>query len=135
MKKSQVSFEFILLFGIIFFVFVVFVSLFPSLLDRSTPTKDLAKSIANDIKAKAITASLSHSDFEANVEIPGKINEIVIYIEISAGDDLLLIKEDDENGKILARAFLPKIDIVSGNPMTPPSFKILKESNVLKIDP
>ena len=138
MKKSQVSFEFIMLFAIVFFVFAVFVSLFPSWLDRTTPTKKLAENLANDIKIKVITASLASSDFEADIEIPEKINDVSIYIVISAQDDLFLIK-DVEDDKILARAFLPKIDAVDGDPngvlQNVPFFKISKISNVLTIDP
>ena len=131
MEKSQVSFEFILLFAIIFFVFVAFVSLFPSLLDRSTPTKELAKNIANDIKIKIITASLSHSDFEAIVKIPKKINDVSINIEIFANpENLLLIRDGD--GKILARAFLPKIDNLDGD-SNDPFLNISKIDNELEI--
>ena len=134
MKKSQVSFEFLLLFAIIFFVFAVFVSLFPSWLDRSTPTKELAQNIAKDIKVKVITASLASSDFEAEIKIPKKINDVAINIEIEQDpDNLLLIKDEDD--RILARAFLPKIDEVSGtlHPNTP-SLEISKVVDESKLN-
>jgi hypothetical protein len=120
MKKSQISFEFIVLFVFLLFVFVLFASLFPGLINRSSSTQSLSEALANDIKARIITASLSETNFESVMVLPQRINSDKINYSIHADpDNALFIR--DEDGRQLARIFLPKINssVESGPAGTP----------------
>jgi hypothetical protein len=110
MKKSQVSFEFMVLFALILFVFVFIAYFFPSSVERAASTKGIAENLAKDIKVNLITASLSESDYASAVIIPKKINDVTIRVEINAAPDNILIIKDNRTGETLARAFLPRID-------------------------
>ncbi|KYK24398.1 hypothetical protein AYK26_06890 [Euryarchaeota archaeon SM23-78] len=117
MKKAQVSFEFIVLFAIVLFVFVVLVSFFPKWIDRTASTQSIAENLAKDIKVRAITASLSEANFESNITLPKRINNVNIEVEIHGAPDNLLNIKDKDTGKLLARAFLPKInEFIETNP-------------------
>jgi len=124
MKKAQISFEFIVLFAILFFVFISLAGFFPIGMDMASSTKGLAENMANDIKVKAITASLSTSDFSTEINIPSKINSARIRIEIYDSPDNLVLIKNWNDGEHLARAFLPKIDSVI--PASDPSLPIKK---------
>jgi hypothetical protein len=110
MKKSQVSFEFIVLFALILFVFVFIAYFFPSSVEKTASTKGIAENLAKDIKVNLITASLSGSDYASAVIIPKKINDVTIRVEINATPDNLLSIKDNRTGELLARAFLPKLN-------------------------
>jgi hypothetical protein len=112
MKKSQISFEFMALFTVLFFIFIALASFFPTSIDRTSSTKGIAQTLANEIKVKAITASLSSSDFIIEIEIPKRINNAKMRLEIYAWPENLLLIKDMNNGEQLAKAFLPKIDSV-----------------------
>jgi len=133
MKKSQISFEFVVLFVFVLFIFLVLASLFPSMVDRATSTKGLAENLAQDIKVKVITASLSETDFESKMALPKRINNIDILVNITGGTDNILVISNGINNESLARAFLPKIDgRVSGN-INQYNLTIRKINNVLSI--
>jgi hypothetical protein len=114
MKKSQISFEFIVLFVFLLFIFVLFASLFPSLINSSSSTQSLSEALAKDIKARIITASLSETNFESVMVLPQRINSDRINITVHVLDNMLIIR--DENERQLARVFLPKVNssIISG---------------------
>jgi hypothetical protein len=125
MKKSQISFEFIVLFAMLFFVFITLAGFFPMGIDMTSTTKGLAENLANDIKVIAITASLSDSDFSSEIIIPSSINNARLHIDVNASPDNLLIIKDQRDGEQLARVFLPKIDSVN-DPDPNPSLPIRK---------
>jgi hypothetical protein len=116
MRKAQVSAEFIVIFTIVIFVFAVLISFYPDWLEKTTAARNIPETVAKDIKARVITASLSESDFKSNLIIPEKINGVRIRIDINKTPDNMLTIRDDETGRTLARAFLPKIDVVAGSP-------------------
>ena len=124
MKKAQISFEFIVLFAILFFVFIALAGFFPMGVDFTSSTKGIAEDLAKEIKVKCITASLSSSDFSSEIDIPGKINNARLRIEIYAHPDNLLLIKDRNDGEQLARVFLPKIDSVT--PAPSPSLPVSK---------
>jgi hypothetical protein len=125
MKKSQISFEFIVLFAMLFFVFITLAGFFPMGIDMTSTTKGLAENLANDIKVKTITASLSNSDFSSEIIIPNSINNARLQIGVSASPDNLLLIKDRGDGEQLARVFLPRIDSVN-DPGPNPSLPIRK---------
>jgi uncharacterized protein (UPF0333 family) len=124
MKKAQISFEFIVLFAILFFVFISLAGFFPIGMDMVSSTKGLAENMANDIKVKAITASLSSSDFSTEIIIPSRINSAKFKINVYDSPDNLLTITDQRDHEQLARAFLPRIDSVI--PASDPSLPVSK---------
>ena len=129
MEKSQVSFEFIVLFGILFFAFAVALSfLFIWLRDMDSASID-AERISKDIKSKIITASLSESDFTSQIEIPDKIGATSIRVLIYENPENLLIVEDEE-GNALARIFLPVVDNVAGTVTNGPASYLMADKNL-----
>ena len=125
MKKSQISFEFIVLFAMLFFVFITLAGFFPMGIDMTSTTRGLAENLANDIKVKTITASLSNSDFSSELIIPNSVNNAKFQIEVYASPDNLLLIKDKGDGEQLARVFLPRIDSVN-NPGPDSSLPIRK---------
>ena len=128
-KNGQVSFEFILLFTLVFFVFITIVGIFGTSFDKTQAVQENANSLAKQIKVKLITASLSDSDFESSINLPSHISNKEITIDIYKDpDNLLHIKTSNQ---LLASAHLPIIDEASGsgNILT-----IKKESNYMKIE-
>jgi len=113
MKKAQLSFEFIVLFAVLLFIFIAVAGIFPSSLDKTASTRSIAETIGKDIKAKAITASLSKVDFETIISIPESIGSTKIAIGVYAEPDNIVVIMDKLDGAQLARAFLPRIDSVN----------------------
>ena len=112
MKKSQVSFEFIIIFAIVLFIFAALIGFFPRNIENTETAKELAKKFSMEIEAKVITASLAKSDFTSKIDLPEKILDRSVSFEIfGSPDDILLIK-DRNSGEILSKAFLPKMDSV-----------------------
>ncbi len=112
MKHSQISFEFIVLFTIVLFVFLTFTSIFFKVVQNTSFTKELGKDLANDIKIRVIMASLSDSDVESTVFLPSKLNDMEIEVGLYKKPDNLIIINSSENHKQIAKAFLPVIDAV-----------------------
>lgn len=134
MKKAQVSFEFIVLFAIFLFVFVMLVSFYPRWIERTASTQNIAENLAKDIKVKAITASLSESDFETTVVINPRINDVNISVEIHGKPDNMLKINELRTGKTLARAFLPTINSVNEIDPGGLNLTIKKEGDSLTIE-
>ncbi|HLG25083.1 MAG TPA: hypothetical protein VI564_09195, partial [Candidatus Nanoarchaeia archaeon] len=65
MGKSQVSFEFIIIFAVVLFIFAALIGFFPRSIENTGTAKELAKKFSMDIEAKVITASLAKSDFSS----------------------------------------------------------------------
>ncbi len=129
MKKAQISFEFIVLFTIVFFIFIFLAGFFPGSVDKASSTKGLAENLAKDIKVKAITASLSESDFVTEIIIPNRINSARIQIELRAYPDNMLIIKDGYDREELARVFLPIISSVNDlNPGRPIKELIIRKN-------
>ena len=116
MRKAQVSVEFMVIFTIILFFLAVMIALFPQWLEKTTAARDIPLSMANDIKARVITASLSESDFKSSILIPKTINNANVRVDIDENPDNILRITDKDSGRTLARVFLPKVDEVTGNP-------------------
>lgn len=113
MAKSQISFEFIVVFAFVLFAFMVIINFFPIGLKSGNSTEGLAQKLAKEIKVKAITASLAKSDFEGNVSLPKRINNADIQLDVYKDpDNLIHIREKAKPG-LLAKAFLPKTDSYS----------------------
>ena len=111
--KSQISFEFIVLFAVVFFIFLSVLVFFSVKLEKNPSTKTLAVNHVKNIKMLIITASVSESDFESEITLPDKINEIEIRAEIAGDPDNLILIKDRNSGEIIASEFLPKIDSLS----------------------
>ncbi|MBW2970712.1 hypothetical protein KY320_00975 [Candidatus Woesearchaeota archaeon] len=114
MRRSQISFEFILLFAIAVFMLLLVLSILPGILERAKTTRNAADNTAKEVKMRVITASLSRTDYEATYILPDKIDEAVIVVEVYAEDNMLLVK-DDVSKHTLARSHLPEIDEASGS--------------------
>ena len=138
MKKSQISFEFVVLFVFVLFVFLVLVSLYPSMIDQATATKGVAENLAKDIKVKFITASLSETDFESKIVLPKRINNIDIRVDIVGQDttghkDNILFIDNNITGRTLVRTFLPTIDGSVDRDTSRFNITIKKANNVLSV--
>ena len=136
MKKAQISFEFMVLFAILLFIFISVAYLFPGSMEMSSSTGSIADNLARDIKVMAITASLSEADFESEMILPDHINHVSIIVEIHApGDDIVVIKDED-TGRTLAKAFLPRINNMLPSPDNPDFRKLMirKIGNELSIE-
>ena len=133
MKKAQLSFEFMVLFGILLFIFMSVAYLFPGSMEKSSSTSQIAENLARDIKVKAITASLSETDFKSDIILPERINNVDIIVEIHAPDDDMIIIKDAYTGRALARAFLPDIDGPYTDDPGLRNLTIRKVNNVLTI--
>jgi hypothetical protein len=114
MKRSQISFEFVILFAVALFIFMMFISLLPSWLEKTRLIENQATNLGKEVKQRLIIASLSESDYESTVIIPNSINYVDISVTIIGGDNLLLIAEN-ETGRLLAKSYLPTIDSVTGS--------------------
>ena len=115
MHKAQVSVEFIVLFTIILFAFALLISFFPDWIENAAATRNLPDKTARDIKAVVITASLSESDFASEFRLPERIGSASILVNISQEPDNLLVIRERESNQILAKAFLPRIEEVTGS--------------------
>ena len=133
MKKSQISFEFILIFAIVLFVFIGIWQFFPVWLKEKDYSESVAQKILNDIKLKTMIASLSESDFESKVNIPSKINGKKIKIGIYKTPDNLLRINNTDDGLIISSVYLPKIDEVIENDPDGNQIIIRKDSDSLII--
>jgi len=134
MKKSQVSFEFIVLFAIFLFIFVVLVSFYPQWLERTATTQNIAENLVKDVKVKTVTASLSESDFETVVVINPRINNMNISVEIYDEPDNMIKINELRTGKTLAKAFLPIIDGVNEIDAGGLTLTIRKQGDTLTIE-
>ncbi len=121
------------LFAILLFIFISIAYLFPGSMERSSSTNRIADNLARDIKVRAITASLSETDFESEMILPDHINDVHITVEIYAAGDNLVVVKDKDTGRTLARAFLPKIDELTGN-MDDMKLTIRKIDDTLSIE-
>ncbi len=117
MAKSQISFEFIVVFAFVLFAFMVLVNFFPIGLKSGNSTEGLAQKLAKEIKVKAITASLARSDFEGNISLPKRLNNADIQIEVYKDPDNLVNIREKTKSSLLAMAFLPEVN--SYNVMDP----------------
>jgi hypothetical protein len=139
MKNSQISFEFVVLFVFVLFVFLVLANMFPGIIDQSTSTKGMAENLAKDIKVKFITASLSETDFESKIVLPKRINNIDIRVDIVGQDiatchkDNILFIDNNITGKTIARTFLPIIDGTVDRDTSKFNITIKKANNVLSV--
>jgi uncharacterized protein (UPF0333 family) len=115
MKRGQVSFEFMVIFAFAFFAFLALVSFVPLLVDNADSTKAQIQRYADEIKVKAITASLANSDVKSTVLVPAKINGIVLSVEVFGKPDNLMNLKDSGTDAVLSRIHLPKIDSVTGS--------------------
>jgi hypothetical protein len=131
MKKSQTSFEYVVLFLIMLFLFISLGSFFPQIIDQIRADKEIAGTVLDNVKVKLITASLAESDFETKVEIPKQINNEDIRAEIYPEPDNIIYIKNADSGETLAKKFLPKVDAVSGSG---PILTIKKISNQLVIE-
>lgn len=114
MKKTQISFEFILLFTIlmIFFVSITYIMILSGGFQETASTKKIAENLAKEIKVGFITASLSVMDFNSSMIIQTKINSLKINVTFHKNPDNIIQIKDTESGEIIARAFLPIVDEV-----------------------
>jgi len=110
MRKCQLFFEFIVIFAVMLLIFLVFLAFFPASLEKLESTEKLAQRLANEIKVKLITASLADADYEGTVPIPSRLNAVDIKLVIFKSPENAININDTDTGKILARAFTPKID-------------------------
>lgn len=135
--KAQVSFEFIVLFTLGLFIFIVIGTLFVSGFNSSNTAPKLAINTAYEIKLKVIAASLTEGDFTTTYELPIWINNVEPVYNFyadpdNAADNLIIIKDEQDND--LARVELPRLD---GYIPTNPSGRTLiinKQSNLLTIE-
>jgi hypothetical protein len=114
MRKAQLSFEFILLFTILlfFFVSVAYLMLISGGLEESSSTKKITENLAKEVKVRFITASLSVSDFNSGMVIPGNINGVRLDVTFHEHPDNIIQIKDSESGELIAKAFLPIVDQV-----------------------
>ncbi|MBN2459928.1 hypothetical protein JXB28_06610 [Candidatus Woesearchaeota archaeon] len=118
MKRSQISVEFIALFTIILFMLAVLIAFLPGWLEKTSEARNLPEKIVRDIKTRAITASLSEADFESNITLNKRVNEVTIDIEVRDDPDNMLIIRNNDTRAILAKTFLPVINSTSGSGLT-----------------
>ena len=94
-------------------IFIIVGTVLINGLEKSRQIESQAAYIAKEIKSSAIIASLSESDFQTTVKIPGSIAGFDIFVDIHKNpDNLVVIKEkvSDQNYKIISSEFLPIID-------------------------
>jgi hypothetical protein len=134
MKKSQISFEFILLFTIAMFVFVLSISFFMDLFQNTDFDSKEGGDQLDELKFLTIIASLSESDVETSVTLPEKINEISIEIELYDNPDNMAIIKNKDDGSEIAKVFLPVIDDVITTDPDGRKITIKKVGSTLKLE-
>jgi hypothetical protein len=114
MRKAQLSFEFILLFTILmfFFVSVSYVMLLSGGVQEKASTKKIAESMTKEIKVRFITASLSVTEFSSSMFIPTEIDYVKLNVSFHSDPDNMIQIKNMESGELIARAFLPIVDVV-----------------------
>ena len=118
-KKSQMSFEYILLFTFVLLIMIVIGTVLVSSMQKTKEMDSGAKYLAKQIKSSVIIASLSQTDFETNITLPLTIAGRKVFVDIyKSPDNIVEIKEenvDPDSYNVIAREFLPMIDPIGGN--------------------
>jgi hypothetical protein len=112
MKRGQISFEYIILFSIVLLLFIALGTITAAGLSKSRTVEKDAQMLADQIKVQVITASLSRVDYTSELTLPESIQKNYYQVEISATDDMVIIR--DENNGVIGKAFLPLIDEAPG---------------------
>jgi len=109
MRKSQISVEFAMIFTVAIFLVIFILSFVPGWLSSANNPASEARNWARMVKEKTIAASLSSTDFETVITIPGLMGYASVNATIVVDESLLMIK-DSRTGRTLARAFLPELN-------------------------
>ncbi|HLP79233.1 MAG TPA: hypothetical protein VK158_01225 [Acidobacteriota bacterium] len=126
--KAQVSVEFIIIFSLLLLVFTTFGYVFLQGLEETTATRGLAQTLADDIKARFISVSLSPVDTTVQLDIDKNLKGIPIQVQVFAGDNIIVIKRTD-TGAQLAAASLPKIQTAPAGPIDPSRKMVISKVN------
>jgi len=129
MKRGQFTVEFMLLFAIAFFLFLVLLTFITQYVTDSTEQAELKRlnSIAESLKKDVVLAYESGTGFEARLNIPNSIDGTQINITIDEAVDVLFVRSTLSNQTVMKN--LPK---VSGT-FTTGCNTIRKENEEVKI--
>jgi hypothetical protein len=123
--KAQVSVEFIIIFTIVLLVFTTFGYFFLDNYEKSSATKGLAQSYADEIKARFVSVSLSPVNVEVKLDIVDNINGIPIEVSIFKFKDNLITIRKKASTQQLAAANLPYIDSTTSTDPIDPTKKLI----------
>lgn len=132
MKKTQISFEFMMIFTIILFFFISLAYFLPVILDKSMSKKRAAELFADEVKLNVITASLSESDYATKIYLEPILGDTLVSHSFYENPDNIFMIKDNHNDDQLAMVFLPIIDNVDTT-ITSNYVVINKTNNVLEI--
>ncbi len=110
MLRGQVAVEFLVLFTIGLFIFILAATFFPAQLREAADAESQADQLLEQIKVRAIVASTSRTDFNTSLFVPPVINGLPIVLSVSSGSDS--VARVFQNGRLLASAQLPLIEDV-----------------------
>jgi len=118
-RRSQMSFEYMILFTLALLMFIVIGTVLVSSIEKTRELDSGAKYLAKQIKSSVIIASMSQTDFQTNITLPVSIADRKVIVDIyKAPDNLVVVKEEGANPgsyNLVAREFLPIINPVGGN--------------------
>ncbi|MBN2367536.1 hypothetical protein JXC34_00830 [Candidatus Woesearchaeota archaeon] len=113
-RKAQISFEFIIIFSLVFFVLVAFIYIMNNRMSEIYEQQDelAMRALANSIKNEVVLASSVNNNYLRKFEIPTKINSRDYRIEI---EDLFINIYVLENNKTVNEFFSILSIPVKGN--------------------
>jgi hypothetical protein len=105
MKKAQISFEFILIFSLVFFALIGFIYLIKTRMAEINEEQDIIamRNLANSIKSEVLLASSVNNRYLRRFEIPYKINGREYKMWINKNDELTI--NLFENKKVIKEYF------------------------------
>lgn len=105
MKNAQVSFEFVLIFSLVFFSIMGFLYIANTKLDEINDQKEqlILETVADDIINEVVIASSVEDNYVRKFDVPGRL--LGKYYEMSIEDNLLMIDVFDRSGNIYKNYF------------------------------
>lgn len=108
--RAQVSIEYLLVFGIAAIILVVAAIYFPQQLQNVSNEEKQAQAALKELKQQLTAASLSNTDYEANITAPHTINNQPVRINITDNNARIINTRTQET---LASTNTPLIDEVN----------------------
>ena len=130
MSKGQFTIEFMLLFVLAFFVFLVLLFFVNHYVVKSTEDIEHKKlsSLAEAITKDIMLAQESESQFESTLIIPNKIEGVDVHVILDSQADIIYVRSDITNKTVYR--YLPDVE----GSLLPGCNRILKENDKIKID-
>ncbi len=132
MRRSQFTLEFMMIFVLAFFIFLLLLALIVRMADqnRTATEKKKIELLADTVKNDLMLAYQSGQSFETQLSIPDNLDGSDFEIEIDNGADILYVSNPSMNVSVFR-----SIPDVSGCLKKGCTHNISKENNVIQIVP